>query len=100
MKRLFQRIQSSIVLSIINRLLAYVDQEIEDGTPKEQARLRKIRRTFIELKLWIADPTSVPSDPNGDARGACSSRIPSRWFRVSRKFQGNHSDGFALTLSA
>lgn len=64
MKRLFQRIQSSIVLSIINRLLAYVDQEIEDGTPKERARLRKIRRTFIELKLWIAAPTSVPSDSN------------------------------------
>ena len=64
MKRLFQRIQSRIVLSIVNRLLAYVDQEIESGTAKERARLRKIKRTFMELKRWIADPTSEPSDPN------------------------------------
>ena len=65
MKRLLQRIQSRIAISIVNRLLAYVDQEIESGTAKERARLRKIRRTFIELKRWIADPTSGPSDPNG-----------------------------------
>lgn len=64
MKRLLQRIQSRIILSIVNRLLAYVDQEIEAGTAKERARLRKIKRTFMELKRWIADPTSEPSDPN------------------------------------
>lgn len=64
MKRLLQRIQSRIILSVVNRLLAYVDQEIEAGTAKERARLRKIKRTFLELKRWIADPTSEPSDPN------------------------------------
>ncbi len=64
MKRLLQRIQSRIILSIVNRLLAYVDQEIESGTAKERARLRKIKQTFMELKRWIADPTSEPSDPN------------------------------------
>lgn len=64
MKRLFQRIQSRIILSIVNRLLAYVDQEIEAGTAKERVRLRKIKRTFMELKRWIVDPTSEPSDPN------------------------------------
>ena len=64
MKRLFQRIKSRIILSIVNRILAYVDQEIESGTAKERARLRKIKRTFMELKRWIVNPTSEPSDPN------------------------------------
>ncbi len=54
MKRNFYaRIKSAIVTRAVKMVLSFVDREIENGTPRQQERLRKARRSLIHMKRLI-----------------------------------------------